>query len=138
MDVKDLPAVNAFLNGSAAVLLASGYAAIRAGRRGLHKRLMLAAASVSAAFLVSYLLYHWHAGSVRFQGTGRARVLYFAILVSHTVLATLNVPLILRALYLALRGRFEEHRRLARWLWPSWMYVSVTGVVVYVMLYRLY
>lgn len=144
MTVQDLPAVNAALNSLSAVLLGGGYLAIKSNRGGpaggavlLHKTLMLSAFAVSSAFLACYLLYHFHAGSVRFQGRGLWRPLYFTILISHTALAALNVPLILRTLYLAWRGRFEEHRRIARWTLPSWLYVCVTGVVVYVMLYRL-
>ena len=133
--IRELPALNACLNALSAVLLGLGYAAIRRGRVQVHKTLMLCALASSALFLTSYLVYHAVVGNVRFQGQGPIRIVYFAILISHTFLATINVPLILRVVYLALRGRFEDHRRLARWVWPSWMYVSVTGVIVYWMLY---
>lgn len=135
MTVADLPAVNASLNALAAVLLVAGYACIRRGSVRAHRACMGSAFAVSGCFLASYLTYHWHAGHVRFQGEGPLRNVYFAILVSHTALAVINVPLILRTLYLALRGRFEAHRRAARWAFPVWLYVSVTGVVVYLMLY---
>lgn len=135
--IRTLPALNACANAFSAVLLVCGYIAVRSERIKAHRALMLGALSASLFFLVSYLAYHAMAGAVRFQGRGPIRPFYFAILVSHTSLAAINVPLILRAAYLAWRGRFEDHRRLARWVWPSWMYVSVTGVAVYWMLYRL-
>lgn len=135
--IHALPALNAWLNATSALLLVFGYAAIRSGRVQIHRVLMLCALASSALFLISYLIYHAVVGNVRFQGQGAIRTVYFAILISHTFLATINVPLILRVVYLAWRERFEEHRRLARWVWPSWMYVSVTGVVVYWMLYKL-
>ncbi|MBI4386007.1 MAG: DUF420 domain-containing protein [Elusimicrobia bacterium] len=131
------PAFNAFLNGACAVLLAFGYWSIRTRRVERHRAAMVGAFSVSCVFLASYLLYHLQVGSVRFEKQGLIRTLYFTILLSHTVLALGVVPLSLRTLYLAARGRFEEHRRWARWALPLWMYVSVTGVVVYWMLYRL-
>jgi uncharacterized membrane protein YozB (DUF420 family) len=98
---------------------------------------MLTAVSTSALFLISYLVYHAQVGSVRFQGQGTVRPVYFAILITHTTLAVVIVPMVVRTLYLAWKGRFPEHRRLARWTFPLWMYVSVTGVVIYVMLYRI-
>ena len=138
MSIGQLPAANALLNGSSAFLLLLAYAAVKSGRIQTHRALMLGALACSMIFLGSYLFYHAHAGHVRFQGHGAAlRALYLAILLSHTVLAVLNVPRIGRTLYLAWRERYEEHRRLAAWVWPSWMYVSVTGVGVYWMLYRL-
>ena len=138
MSIADLPALNALLNGSSAFLLVLAYAAVKSGRIQTHRALMLGALACSIIFLGSYLFYHAHAGHVRFQGHGPAlRALYLAILLSHTVLAVVNVPLIARTLFLAWRERFDEHRRLSAWVWPSWMYVSVTGVVVYWMLYRL-
>ena len=133
MTVRDLPALNAALNGSSALLLAAGWLLIRGGRAALHRLCMLAALVVSAVFLTSYLVYHAHVGSVRY--TGPARGLYLAILASHTALAVVNVPLIARTVQLSMSGRLAQHQRLARWTLPSWFYVSVTGVVVYWMLY---
>jgi uncharacterized membrane protein YozB (DUF420 family) len=135
--LRDLPALNAALNAASAALLATGFILIRSGRREAHKRAMLAAFSCSTLFLVSYLVYHAQVGSVRFQGRGPVRVLYFAILISHTLLAVTVVPLALVTLVRALQARFDRHRRIARIALPIWGYVSVTGVVVYWMLYRL-
>lgn len=134
----DLPAVNAALNGTTAVLLCCGYAMIRRRWIRLHRTFMLAAFSVSTVFLASYLWYHAHAGIRHFTGRGWIRPVYFAILISHTVLAAAIVPLALTTLYLGLRARHPTHRRIARWTLPLWLYVSVTGVVVYFLLYRLY
>ena len=131
-----LPSVNAALNGTAAFLLAVGYLCIRRRQITAHRICMTGAFIASTLFLASYLTYHAHVGSVRFQGTGWIRPVYFAILISHTILAVVIVPLALRTLYLAARGRFEAHRRIARWTLPLWLYVSVTGVVIYGMLYR--
>ena len=137
MTVTDLPALNAGLNATSAVLLATGYVLIRRGRRQAHKRVMLAALVSSALFLTSYLVYHAQVGSVRFRGQGPVRTLYFTILLTHTVLAVVIVPLVAMTLVPALRGRFDKHRRLARITLPLWAYVSVTGVVIYWMLYRM-
>jgi uncharacterized membrane protein YozB (DUF420 family) len=137
LSVSSLPALNAVLNASSALLLLGGYLAIRSGRREAHRRFMLAALTTSALFLTSYLVYHFQVGSVRFQGTGPVRTLYFAILLTHTVLAVVIVPLVLVTLSRALRARFDAHRRIARVTLPLWAYVSVTGVVIYWMLYRL-
>jgi putative membrane protein len=137
MEVRDLPALNAFLNATSAALLAAGYTMIRAGRRETHRRLMWAAFATSTLFLISYLTYHFQVGSVRFQKTGWIRTLYFGVLLTHTVLAAAVPPLALVTLYRAAKGRFESHRRIARITLPVWLYVSVTGVVVYVMLYHL-
>ena len=137
LTLRDLPALNALLNGTAAVLLVVGWLLIRSGRREAHRRVMLAALAVSAAFLASYLVYHFQVGSVRFAGTGAARGVYFAILISHTLLAAAVPVLALVTLVRALRGRFARHRAIARWTLPIWLYVSVTGVVVYWMLYRM-
>ena len=137
MDVHDLPSLNAVLNASAAILLVWGYTLIRRGRRDAHKKVMLAAFSVSCAFLVSYLVYHAQVGSVRFQGTGPVRTLYLGILLTHTILAALVPFLAGITLYRGLQGDFGKHRRIARWTLPIWLYVSVTGVIVYWMLYRL-
>ena len=137
MTIRDLPALNAALNGTSALLIATGWMLIRRGRRDAHRRVMIAAVACSAAFLVSYLAYHFQVGSVRFQGAGMIRTVYLSILLTHTVLATAIVPLVLVTLNHGLRERFDRHRRIARWTMPLWLYVSVTGVVIYVMLYRL-
>ena len=137
MELRDLPTLNACLNATAAILLVTGYRLIRAGRRQAHQRVMLAAFSVSVLFLISYLVYHYQVGSVRFGGTDAIRTVYLTILVSHSILAAAVPVLAVVTLYRALRGRFDAHRRIARWTLPTWLYVSVTGVVVYWMLYRL-
>ena len=130
------PAWNAALNAASAVLLVAGFACIRAKRVLAHRFCMSSAVGTSALFLGSYVAYHAHVGSVRFQGAGWARPIYFTILLSHTVLAVIIVPLVGRTLWLAVRERFEAHQAIARWTLPIWLYVSVTGVVVYWMLYR--
>jgi uncharacterized membrane protein YozB (DUF420 family) len=135
--VRDLPLLNAVLNGTAGLLIATGWILIRRGQRQAHKRVMLAAVACSAIFLVSYLTYHYHVGSVRFQGQGPIRTVYFAILISHTILAVVIVPLVLISVNHGLRERFDRHRRIARIALPLWAYVSVTGVVIYWMLYRM-
>ena len=137
MTVRDLPALNALLNATSAVLLFLGWRLIRRGRREAHRRVMLAAVGCSTVFLVSYLAYHAQVGSVRFQGQGAIRIVYFTILISHTILAAAVVPLVLVTLVRALQARFDRHRRLARVTFPIWCYVSVTGVIVYWMLYQL-
>jgi len=134
---RDLPALNAVLNGTSAALLATGYLLVRAGRRDRHKQVMLAALVTSALFLASYLAYHYEVGSVRFQKQGPIRSLYFTVLASHTVLAVVILPLIAVSLRHAFASRFPAHRRIARVTLPLWAYVSVTGVVIYWMLYRL-
>ena len=135
MSVSDLPALNAGLNATAGVLLFAGWLMIRGGRITAHRRCMLAAFTASSLFLVSYVVFHAQAGSRPFTGQGPARAVYFAILISHVVLAAAIVPLALVTLTRALRGDFVRHRRIARWTFPIWMYVSVTGVVIYWMLY---
>ena len=137
MSFSDLPTVNAILNGTAASLLVAGFFQIRAGRREAHRRAMTAAFACSVLFLVSYLVYHFEAGSVRFRGTGSVRTVYLTILLTHTVLAAIVPFLAVTTLVLARKGRFEAHRRLARVTLPVWLYVSVTGVVIYLMLYRM-
>ncbi|HEX2598572.1 MAG: DUF420 domain-containing protein [Acidobacteriota bacterium] len=132
------PAVNATLNGSSAVLLLIGRWFIGRGRISIHRAFMIAALVTSSAFLVSYLYYHAHVGSVHFQGQGWSRPVYFSILISHTILAAVVVPMVIITLSRALRERFDRHRAIARWTFPVWMYVSVTGVIVYVMLYHLF
>ncbi len=133
-----LPVSNAFLNATSALLLAAGFAAIRRRHVAWHHRLMLSAVATSAAFLASYLYYHAHAGTTRFAGTGWSRPIYFAILGSHTILAAVILPLVSMTLFRALREQFPAHRRIARVTLPLWLYVSVTGVVVYLMLYHLF
>lgn len=137
MELSAFPALNASLNATCAVLLVLGWALIKSGRREAHRWAMVAAFLCSAVFLACYLWYHFHAGSVRFQKTGPIRTVYFTILLTHTVLATAVLPVILRTLFLAAKGRYEEHRAIARYAFPIWLYVSVTGVTVYWMLYRL-
>lgn len=137
LEVRDLPTVNAVLNATAAVLLVVGYALIRRGRVRVHRAVMLSAFGCSVLFLISYLFYHSQVGSVRFQGSGWVRTLYLSILLTHTVLAATVPVLAILTLRLAFRGRFDRHRALARWTLPIWLYVSVTGVVVYWMLYQL-
>jgi len=138
MSYTSLPPLNAILNATATVLLLAGFVFIRRRQVAAHRACMLSALAVSALFLVSYLTYHYHVGEVRFGGTGWVRPLYFLILIPHVMLAGLIVPLALATAYLALRTRFAIHRKIARWTWPLWIYVSVTGVVIYFMLYRLY
>lgn len=131
-----LPAWNAALNATSGVLIVLGYRAIRAGHRDRHRRLMVAAVAVSAAFLVSYLTRVALTGTHRFPGDGPLKWLYLAILLSHTVLAAAVAPMALRSLFLGWKGRFDAHRRLARVTFPVWLYVSVTGVLVYLLLYQ--
>ena len=135
MDVSWLPGLNAVLNSTSALLLVTGWVLIRRRRIAAHQACMTAAFCVSALFLVSYLVYHAKAGSVPYTGTGAARVVYFVILISHIILAAAIVPLALTTLARAWRGHFDRHARLARWTLPIWLYVSVTGVIVYLMLY---
>jgi uncharacterized membrane protein YozB (DUF420 family) len=135
--IASLPALNATLNAIAAVLLLCGYAMIRRGRMESHRRFMLAAFATSALFLVSYVVYHANIGSRPFTGQGPIRYVYFTVLITHVVLAAALLPLALITVTHALRARFDRHRRIARWTWPIWMYVSVTGVIVYLMLYQL-
>ena len=133
------PALNATLNGISAVLLVCGYLAIRSGNRQLHKKLMISAFAVSCAFLVSYLVYHIRIHQViHFQGQGWIRPVYFTLLLSHTLLAAVIVPLILITLRRAWLEKFDKHRLIARWTLPLWFYVSVTGVIVYFMVYQVY
>lgn len=137
MTVSDLPTVNAALNGASAALLLAGYGFIRARRISAHRLCMSAAFAASALFLACYLVYHAQVGSVPFPGRGAWRVAYFAILIPHVALAALVLPFALRTLFLASRKRFAEHARLARRVWPVWMFVSVSGIAVYLMLYRI-
>lgn len=138
MDITLLPPLNAALNALSTVFLLLGITCIKRGRRDLHERCMLGALATSAVFLASYLVYHYHAGSRPFPGQGAIRVVYFAILVSHVVLAALILPLALVTTARGLWSQFDRHVRIAKWTFPIWLYVSVTGVVIYVMLYQVY
>ena len=131
-------ALNATLNGTSAVLLTCGYAAIRARKVTVHRAFMVAAFLTSTAFLISYLAYHYRVGHVAFQGQGWIRPVYFTLLLTHTVLAAVIVPMIIITLRRAWLERFDKHRLIARWTLPLWLYVSVTGVIVYLMVYQLY
>lgn len=133
------PALNACLNATSGALLACGYFAIRAGKREVHKWFMVSAFWVSVTFLVSYLIYHFRVGKVvLFQGQGWIRPVYFTILISHTILAVVIVPLIVITLRRAWTEKFDKHRAIAKWTLPLWFYVSVTGVIVYLMVYQIY
>ena len=138
MALSDLPALNATLNGLSAVFLVSGYVFIRRGDRLMHKRCMIGALTLSALFLTSYVIYHLNMGSRPFQGQGPVRLIYFTILITHVILAASIVPLALVTATRGLRSQFNRHVRIARWTLPLWLYVSVTGVVIYLMLYQLY
>ena len=136
MTVHDLPALNAVLNGTAAVLLLIAYRLIKQGNREAHKKVMIAAFTVSILFLISYLIYHSQTGVLHYPHTGPIRTVYFTILFTHTVLAALVPFLAVITLRRGLKGLFVKHKKIARWTFPIWMYVSVTGVVVYLMLYQ--
>ncbi len=139
-DYSIFPKINATLNGCSAVLLVTGRSLIARGRRAAHRAVMIAAFATSCLFLTSYLYYHWpgHGGVIYFHGTGWWRLVYFTILISHTILAVVIVPLVLITLSRGLRGRYDRHRVIARWTYPLWLYVSVTGVIVYFMLFRIF
>lgn len=134
--VAELPFYNAILNSTTVVLLILGLTAILKGKKELHKKLMLSAFVTSTLFLIGYLIHKIFHGPTAFQGQGGIRWFYFTLLISHTLLAIVNLPIILRTFYLSLSGRLEEHKRWARWAFPIWMYVSITGVLVYLMLYQ--
>ena len=136
MSIHDLPAVNATLNASSGILLLVGYVLMRARRIEQHRRCMIAAFVTSSLFLVCYVIYHAQVGSVRFTRQGFVRPLYFAILITHVTLAAAVLPMAILTLSRGLSRRYPQHRRIARWTWPIWMYVSVTGVLVYVLLYQ--
>ncbi len=144
MSLADLPAVNACLNGLSAICLSAGYYFIRRQNRAAHRTCMIAAFIASALFLACYVTYHTyvarylHRGPTPFQGPAEWRPIYLAILISHSVLAVVIVPLALITLWRALRQRFDRHKRIARWTWPLWMYVSVTGVLIYLLLYQIF
>jgi putative membrane protein len=133
-----LPALDASLNGASAIFLVVGHSFIRRGNMRAHRACMLTAFACSTAFLASYLYFHAHAGMVRFGGHGAIRPVYFALLISHTILAAVIVPLVLTTLAFALRAQFAKHQRIARWTYPLWLYVSVTGVIIYWLLFRVY
>jgi putative membrane protein len=135
--ISDLPTVNAALNFTAAMLIGTGFYFIKQKNIRAHKVCMMAALAVSALFLASYLFYHYNVGTVRFTKQGWIRDVYFPLLLTHTVLAAVVLPMVLRTAFLAFKGRFPSHVRIARWTFPVWAYVSVTGVIVYIMLYRL-
>jgi uncharacterized membrane protein YozB (DUF420 family) len=138
IDYNVFPFINASLNGASAVLITTGRMLIARRKVRLHRACMITAVITSSLFLTSYLFYHAHVRSVHFPGQGWVRPVYFTILISHTLLAAAVVPLVLLSLNYGLRERFDRHRRISRWTFPVWLYVSVTGVVVYVMLYRIY
>jgi len=137
-EIQDLPHITAALNALTAVFLVIGYVHIRQGRRAAHKKAMLTAVAVAVLFLIVYVIYHLNSGLARFGGVGVVRYVYFTLLIIHVIGAVVLVPLVPVTLYRALRGRFDAHKRLARWTWPLWMFVSVSGVVVYVMGFHLY
>ncbi|HEY7170004.1 MAG TPA: DUF420 domain-containing protein [Vicinamibacterales bacterium] len=136
MTVHDLPAVNASLNALSGVLLLIGFVMVRSGRIAAHRRIMIAAFATSSLFLICYVVYHAQVGSVRFTRQGLVRPLYFTILITHVTLAAAVLPLAILTLSRGLKARYAPHRRIARWTLPIWMYVSVTGVLVYVLLYQ--
>ena len=136
--VYALPHLNAMLNATSGLLLVTGYLFIRRRKVSAHRNCQIAAIIASTIFLVSYLTYHYYHGSTRFTGQGLVRPLYFVILISHTILAAVIVPFVAVTLYRAARGQFAKHMRIARWTFPLWLYVSVTGVIVYLMLYQIY
>jgi putative membrane protein len=133
-----LPHLNATLNATSAILLIAGYCFIKRGRVVAHRRCQLSAVTASVLFLISYLVYHYHHGATRFPGQGIVRPIYFTILTTHTVLAVVIVPFVIVTILRAKRGDFVRHKAIARWTLPMWLYVSITGVVVYLMLYHLY
>ncbi len=137
MSVTDLSSLNAILNGIATVFLVLGFIQIKKGNREKHKKFMIAALLTSALFLTSYLIYHYYVGSVPYPHYDWTRPVYFIILVPHIILAGIMTPFIIIAVAFALREKFDKHRKIVRWVWPVWMYVSVTGVIIYLMLYRL-
>lgn len=138
MPISELPTLNAILNSISAILLGAGYLFIRRKNIKAHRASMVGAFVTSTLFLISYLTYHYYHGSTKFQGQGAIRAVYFSILLTHTILAAAIVPMIFITFSRALKERFDRHRRIARWTLPLWLYVSVTGVVVYLMLYQLY
>ena len=138
LSFQDLPTVNAFLNGLSAIFLLTGYIQIRSGKPIKHKFFMMSAFSISIVFLICYLIYHYQVGSVGFKGQGFIRPVYFTILISHTILAALVPPLAISAIYRAFKGQLVKHKKIAQWTFPIWLYVSITGVIIYLMLYVFY
>ncbi len=140
MSYYSLAPLNAILNGTAGLLLLAGFYFIKQKPKRVraHRACMLAAFGVSIAFLISYVTFHYHVGDVLFPGHGWIRPVYFSILIPHIILATAIVPLAITTLYFGLRGRFPSHRRIARWTWPAWIFVSATGVIIYLLLFKLY
>lgn len=136
MSFSDLPLVNAILNSITTVLLLSGFAAIKSGNQDLHRKFMAAALVTSTLFLACYLTHKFSVGPTRFTGQGSIRTVYFFILITHTILAIVNLPMIIWAVTHAIKGNYERHKRIARWAFPIWLYVSVTGVIVYLFLYQ--
>ena len=136
MNAADLPSLNATLNAISSVFLLLGYILIKQRQSQKHKKMMLAAVATSGLFLVSYLIYHYSAGSVPYPRHDWTRPVYFAVLIPHVILAAIMVPFIIAALYFALKARFDRHRKIVRWVWPVWMFVSLSGIIVYLMLYR--
>ena len=138
MSINDLPAINATLNGLSAVMLAAGFYFIKKGNRRAHQKCMIGAFSTSVVFLICYLTYHYTAGHTSFKNPDWFRPIYLTLLFTHVVLAVAIVPLILKSIYHAAKGDFEKHKKVAKWTWPLWMYVSVTGVVIYLLLYQIF
>ncbi|MDE2831549.1 MAG: DUF420 domain-containing protein [Gemmatimonadota bacterium] len=136
MSITDLPATNAFLNGLCTIFLLLGFIYIKRGDIKTHQKCMITALILSALFLTSYLIYHSQVGSVPYPHHDWTRPIYFAILIPHIILAAVNVPFIIALVWRAYKGEFNRHRRLARWVWPSWIFVSITGVIIYLMLYQ--
>ena len=136
--IRFLPTLNAILNATSGILVLAGFFFIRRRQIAAHRACMIAAVCVSILFLTSYVVYHYHHGATRFQGAGLVRTLYFVILISHTILAVTIVPFVILTLRRAIKGQFARHMKIARWTFPMWLYVSVTGVIVYFMLYHLY
>lgn len=137
MNVTDLPTVNSVLNAVSATLLLAGRIYIKRNRANLHKKIMLTAVATSALFLISYLIYHGQVGSIPYERYDWTRPIYFAILIPHVILAAVMVPFILAAVWLALKGNFNIHKKIVRFVWPVWMFVSLSGIAVYLMLYQL-
>jgi len=137
VNVSNLPTINAILNGISVILLTIGYVQIKRGNPAVHRKFMISAVISSAVFLTTYLIYHYYAGSVPYPHHDWTRPLYFIILIPHVILAAVMVPFILAALYFAFKSKFEKHKKIARWVWPVWMFVSLSGIAVYLMLYIL-
>ncbi|MFC1555879.1 DUF420 domain-containing protein [candidate division KSB1 bacterium] len=137
MNVSDLPAINAFLNSVSTLLLILGFINIRKDKKETHRKIMLGAVAVSGLFLITYLIYHYNAGSVPYKRYDWTRTVYFTILIPHIILAAANVPFLIVAIIYAIKGKFDKHKKYVRWVYPSWLFVSFSGVIVYFMLYHL-